>query len=164
VSPAGQKGNPSRLSLPARAMAGAMPAEGNPPGLGVPVDPTILEQGNLNVLVTKVNELSAGVLQGVDVAATPGVVGLIAPILNGVTRLGVALWDKLVRQEHRLQVTEQGLGTAIAGVQGVADAARDEFVKCQGKWDQDIKHQQTQFEEKVKTIEDTLVRADNKVK
>ena len=145
-------------------MAGVTPMEGNPPGLGVPVDPTILEQGNLNVLVAKVNELSAGVLQGVDVAATPGVIGLIAPILNGVTRLGVALWDKLVRQEQRLQVTEQGLGTAIAGVQGVADAARDEFVKCQGKWDQDSKHQQTQFEENVKTIEDTLVRADNQVK
>ena len=145
-------------------MAGAMPMEGNPPGLGVPVDPTILEQGNLNILVSKVNELSAGVLQGVDVAAAPGVIGLIAPILNGVTRLGVALWDKLVRQDQRLQVTEQGLSTAIAGVQGVADAARDEFVKCQGKWDQDIKHQQTQFEEKVKTIEDTLVRADNQVK
>ena len=110
-------------------MAGISPVGGNPPGLGVHVDQTILEQGNLSLLVTKVEELSAGVAQGVDVTATPGVISLIAPILTGVTKLGIALWDKIVGHDQRLQVLETGLSAAEAAVNTVVNEAQEEFEK-----------------------------------
>ena len=110
-------------------MAGTIPAGGNPPGLGVNVDQTILEQANLNLLITKVEELSAGVAQGVDVTATPGVISLIAPILTGVTKLGIALWDKIVGHEQRLQGMETGLIAADAAVNKVVIEAQEEFEK-----------------------------------
>ena len=110
-------------------MAVVNPSGGNPPGLGFHVDQTILEQGNLSLLVTKVEELSAGVAQGIDVTATPGVISLIAPILTGVTKLGIALWDKIVGQEQRLQGLETGLSAAEAAVNTVVNEAQEEFEK-----------------------------------